>query len=142
MSSEQVEFGRRLRMALKAAGLGESAVQLADLVSVHGGDAVSPQAAHSWIRGKAMPRPGNLKALARALGTRPDALYGELADAGQPAPEAHGHRARASREQRTMNTFFALPHKQREVIRALIELLAAQQRPERERGRVKTGPAV
>jgi len=125
MSNEQVEFGRRLRAALKAAGLGESAVQLADLVSSYGGDAVSPQAAHSWIRGKAMPRPGNLKALARALGTRSDVLYGELADGGQ---QASSHRTVPSREQRTINAFLILPPRQREAIRTLIESLAAQQR--------------
>jgi transcriptional regulator with XRE-family HTH domain len=125
MSSEQAEFGRRLRAALQAAGLGESAVQLADLVSAHGGDAVSPQAAHSWIRGKAMPRPGNLKALARALGTRPDALYGELAEAGQALTETYGSRPVTNRDQRAINTFLTLPPRQREAIRALIEALTA-----------------
>jgi transcriptional regulator with XRE-family HTH domain len=125
MNSEQAEFGRRLRAALKAAGLGESAVQLADLVSGHGGDAVSPQAAHNWIRGKTLPRPGNLKALARALGTRPDLLYGELADAGQEtATPSCNHRTLASRDQRTVNAFLILPPRQREAIRALIEALA------------------
>jgi transcriptional regulator with XRE-family HTH domain len=128
MNNEQTEFGRRLRAALKAAGLGESAVRLADLVSVHGGDAVSPQAAHSWIRGKAMPRPGNLKALARALGTRSDALYGELADAGQQAAAAGNFRTVTSRDQRTINAFLVLPPKQREAIRVLIESLASVDR--------------
>jgi transcriptional regulator with XRE-family HTH domain len=125
MSSEQVEFGRRLRAALKAAGLGESAVQLADLVSSYGGGAVSPQAAHSWIRGKTMPRPGNLKALARALGTRADVLYGELADGGSPAAEAACSRTVPGREQRTFDAFLTLPSPQREAIRTLIEALAA-----------------
>ncbi|MDR0775461.1 MAG: helix-turn-helix domain-containing protein [Azonexus sp.] len=124
MNSEQAEFGRRLRAALKAAGLGESAVQLADLVSSHGGDAVSPQAAHNWIRGKALPRPGNLKALARALDTRPDVLYGALADTGQDAAPSCSRKRLASRDQRTMDAFLVLPPKQREAIRALIESLA------------------
>jgi transcriptional regulator with XRE-family HTH domain len=125
MNSEQAEFGRRLRVALKAAGLGESAVRLADLVSGHGGDAVSPQAAHNWIRGKTVPRPGNLKALARALGTRPDLLYGELADTGQEtAVPPCSHRTLASRDQRTMNAFLILPPKEREAVQALIESLA------------------
>jgi len=132
MSSEQVEFGWRLRAALKAAGLGESAVQLADLVSSHGGEAVSPQAAHNWIRGKTLPRAGNLKALARALGTRADVLYGELADTantvdtGQPVTAVGGCRTVPCREQRTFDDFLALPAKQRDAIRTLIEALAAK----------------
>jgi transcriptional regulator with XRE-family HTH domain len=129
MSDEQAEFGRRLREALKAAGLGESAVQLADLVSSYGGEAVSPQAAHRWIRGKSVPRPVNLKALARALGTRADTLYGELADAGQPAAEPSGCRMVPGREQRTFDAFLTLPSKQREAIRALIEALAERRGP-------------
>jgi transcriptional regulator with XRE-family HTH domain len=125
MNSEQAEFGRRLRAALKAAGLGESAVQLANLVSGHGGDAISPQAAHNWIRGKTLPRPGNLKALARALGTRPHMLYDELADTEQEiATPSCDHRQLTSRDQRTVDAFLVLPLKQREAIRVLIESLA------------------
>ncbi|MDR2852771.1 MAG: helix-turn-helix domain-containing protein [Burkholderiaceae bacterium] len=123
--SEQAEFGRRLRAALKAAGLGESAVRLADLVSCHGGEAVSPQAAHNWIRGKTLPRPGNLKALARALGTRADVLYGEWADSAQQSAEVRCNRSVPDPEQRTFDAFLTLPSKQREAIRTLIEVLAA-----------------
>jgi len=122
--SEQAEFGQKLRTALKDAGMGESAVQLADLVSVNGGEAVSPQAAHNWIRGKAIPRPRNLKALAHGLGTRPELLYGELAGTGQQMIDVRYHRTASSRDQRTMNAFLMLPPKQREIVRGLIESIA------------------
>jgi transcriptional regulator with XRE-family HTH domain len=124
MKNEQEEFGRRLRAALKAAGMGESAVQLADLVSFNGGDAVSVQAAHNWIRGKTLPRPGNLKALARALGTRADLLYGELADTGQHIADGSGHRTTSNRDQRTVDIFLMLPPKQREIVSVLIKSMA------------------
>lgn len=120
MGNEQVEFGKRLRAALKAAGMGESGKQLADLVVEHGGDAVTVQAAHSWIRGKAMPRPANLKALARGLSTRPEVLYGELGDGKRIAEAKKVWQTLNLRDQRTIDGFLTLPAKQRELVGALV----------------------
>jgi transcriptional regulator with XRE-family HTH domain len=115
MKTEQAEFGKRLRHALRNAGLGEGATQLADLVSAHGGDAVTVQAAHNWIHGKTMPRHANLKALARGLGIRPEQLYDDT-----PTSLAGKTGHISARDQRTINAFLSLPPKGRDAVGSLV----------------------
>lgn len=124
MKSEQAEFGARLRSALRHAGLGEGSTELADLVSAHGGEAVSPQAAHNWIRGKAMPRRRNLKALAKALRVDPEQLYGDMPASGRRVSESGTTFAVNAHDQHAIEAYLALPAERRRVVRQLIGLLA------------------
>ncbi|RXR04236.1 helix-turn-helix domain-containing protein [Pseudoxanthomonas composti] len=123
MKKEQAEFGERLRKALRDAGLGEGSKELADLVSSYGGEAVTPQAVHNWIRGKAMPKPQNVRALAKALKLEAGQLYGETRRAGRVAEERLGWTTNA-RDQHAIDAYLALPAERRKVVRELIDLLA------------------
>jgi hypothetical protein len=122
MKKEQAAFGHHLRHALREAGLPESATELADLVSWAGGDAVTPQAAHNWIKGRATPRRQNLKALAAALKISPEALYGDMPDAANPAAGGLG-RAPGARDRQTIDAYLALPLKRRRLVGELVTAL-------------------
>lgn len=123
MKSEQAEFGERLRKALREAGLG-GATELADLVSVHGGEAVTPQAAHNWIRGKAMPRRKNLLALARALRIDPERLYGDAPAPDRRLGEEGAVLAPSAHDRHAIDAYLALPAERRRLVRQLIAFLA------------------
>lgn len=125
MKKEQAEFGARLREALRKAGLGEESKELADLVSERGGDAVTPQAAHHWIRGKTIPRRRNLRALAEMLSVTPEWLLGE--DTGRTRSRI-AEPARATtvglRDQQAIDTYLALPAARRQLVRELLKALS------------------
>lgn len=125
MKSEQAEFGARLREALRKAGLGEESKELADLVSAKGGDAVTPQAAHHWIRGKTVPRRRNLRALAVLLKVTPEWLLGE--DAGKTSNRVGEPRTRGLvgvHDQQAIDMYLSLPPARRELVRTLLRALA------------------
>ncbi|MDR0479055.1 MAG: helix-turn-helix domain-containing protein [Burkholderiaceae bacterium] len=125
MKKEQAAFGEHLRRALRKAGLSESATELADLVSWAGGDAVTVQAAHNWIRGRTMPRRQNLKALAGALKISPEALYGDAPDAAELTAGAsiRANRAPGARDRQTIDAYLALPPKRRRLVGELVAAL-------------------
>lgn len=119
MKNEQVAFGERLRAALQRARLGESPSELVRLLARFGGEPVSPQAVSGWLKGRAMPRQANLRALAKLLSMEPQALqYGE-----------EGRRARETRtefkldplDQLAIENFLALPAIQRKLVRGVID---------------------
>lgn len=125
MKKEQAEFGARLREALLNAGLGEESKELADLVSAKGGDAVTPQAAHHWIRGKTIPRRRNLRALAALLNVTPEWLLGEEGAARKSrVGEPRGSSMVGVHDQQAIDTFLSLPPARRQIIRSLLRALA------------------
>ena len=128
MKSEQVEFGERLRRALRDAGLGEGATELADLVSKYGGGAVTPQAAHAWIRGHSMPRRRNLLALAKALKVEPSLLYGEAQKTERRIADVRSDWKATAHDQHAIDTFLGLSPNRRKTVRELIALLAESDR--------------
>ena len=85
MKSEQAAFGERFRQALKRRGLTQSASELAGLLASHGGVSVAPQAISAWLHGKSLPRPQNMRALARLLHVEPQELQ-TWAATGGPGP--------------------------------------------------------
>jgi transcriptional regulator with XRE-family HTH domain len=122
MKNEQNAFGERLRAALRGARLGESPSELVRLLARFGGEPVSPQAVSGWLKGRAMPRQANLRALAKLLSMEPQQLqYGE-----------DGRRAREPRQgigldpldQLALETFLGLSATQRKLIRNLIDELS------------------
>jgi transcriptional regulator with XRE-family HTH domain len=119
MKNEQVAFGERLRAALQRARLGESPSELVRLLARFGGEPVSPQAVSGWLKGRAMPRQANLRALAKLLSMEPQALqYGEE---GRRAREARTEFKLDPLDQLAIENFLALPAIQRKLVRGVID---------------------
>lgn len=123
MSSEQEKFGLRLREALRAAKLPESAAELARLVPQHGGTAVTTAAAHRWLSGQSIPRAENMRALATLLRVRLDWLYGE--DEGdRKVHDSRGKWQAGAMDRHAIDAFLALDERHRKLVRELISALA------------------
>lgn len=126
MNNEQIAFGARLRAALQHARIVESPSELVKLLARFGGEPVSPQAVSGWLKGRAMPRQANLRALAKLLSMEPQLLqYGED---GLRAREIRQEFKLDPLDQLALETFLALPAAQRKLIRSLIEELARSTR--------------
>lgn len=121
MKKEQAAFGERLHEALRRAQMSENAKELADLVVRHGGDAVTLQAAHRWLRGQSIPRRQNLRALTKVLDVSSEWLLGEDPDTSRQIRKSYSLNPR---DRMAMETFCSLPLERRKVVRALIEMLA------------------
>jgi transcriptional regulator with XRE-family HTH domain len=123
MKSEQAGFGARLREALQKAKLPESAAELARLVPQCGGTAVTTAAAHRWIKGQSIPRPENMRALAKLLKVPLDWLYGEE-PAGRKVREPKGAWEASVVDRHAVDAFLALDERHRKLVRELIAALA------------------
>ena len=126
MKNEQAAFGARLREALGKARLAESPKELADLAASHGGEAVTPQAAHRWIRGISIPRRRTLRALAELLGVSVEWLLGEEAAPRKRAGEATAGFTMEPRDRLAVDAYLALPAARRRLVRELIEALSVK----------------
>lgn len=123
MTSEQEKFGLRLREALRAAKLPESAAELARLVPQHGGTAVTGAAAHRWLAGQSIPRAENMRALAALLRVRLDWLYGE--EEGRKIRDPRAKWEAGALDQHAIDAFLALDERHRRLVRELVSALAA-----------------
>ena len=125
MKSEQAAFGERFRQALKRRGLTQSASELAGLLASHGGVSVAPQAISAWLHGKSLPRPQNMRALARLLHIEPQELqFGSTRKVREsPADWRAGAAPRNALDQHAINAFLVLPAAQRKLVRELIDQL-------------------
>ena len=129
MRSEQEKFGLRLREALRAAKLPESAAELARLVPQYGGTAVTTAAAHRWLAGHSMPRAENMRALATLLRVRLDWLYGETGvEARRRVHEERGGWNASAVDCHAIDAFLALDERHRRLVRELIVALAGTAR--------------
>jgi transcriptional regulator with XRE-family HTH domain len=122
MKNEQIAFGERLRAALQRARLGESPSELVRLLARFGGEPVSPQAVSGWLKGRAMPRQANLRALAKLLSMEPQQL--QYGDDSRRAREVRHEFKLDPLDQLALETFLTLPSAQRKLIRTLIEELS------------------
>ena len=121
MRNEQVAFSERLRAALQRARVGESPVELVRLLARFGGEPVSQQAVSGWLKGRAMPRQANLRALAKMLSLEPQQLqYGD----DKRVREAHGEWRLDPRDQLAIEAFLQLPPTQRKLLRHVIDEFA------------------
>jgi transcriptional regulator with XRE-family HTH domain len=119
MRNEQVAFSERLRAALQRAGLGESPVELVRLLARFGGEPVSQQAVSGWLKGRAMPRQANLRALAKMLSMEPQQL--QYGDDARRVREGKGEWRLDPRDQLAIEAFLQLPTAQRKLLRHLID---------------------
>jgi transcriptional regulator with XRE-family HTH domain len=118
MNNEQVAFSERLRAALRRAGLVESPVELVRLLARFGGEPVSQQAVSGWLKGRAMPRQANLRALAKMLSVEPQQLqYGD----DKRVRESGGEWRLDPRDQLAIEAFLQLPTAQRKLLRHVID---------------------
>lgn len=118
MRNEQLAFSERLRAALQRAGLVESPVELVRLLARFGGEPVSQQAVSGWLKGRAMPRQANLRALAKMLSVEPQQLqYGD----DKRVREARGEWRLDPRDQLAIEAFLQLPPAQRKLLRHVID---------------------
>ena len=122
MKNEQVAFSERLRAALQRARLGESPVELVRLLARFGGEPVSQQAVSSWLKGRAMPRQANLKALAKMLSLEPHQV--QYGDDGKRSRDSRGEWRLDPRDQLAIEAFLQLPTAQRKLLRHLIDEFA------------------
>lgn len=122
MSNEHIAFSERLRAALRRAGLGESPVEVVRLLARFGGDPVSQQAVSGWLKGRAMPRQANLRALAKMLSMAPQQLqYGDDERRARDGREGRVEGRLNPRDQLAIEAFLQLPPHQRKLLRHLIE---------------------
>ena len=119
MRNEQVAFSERLRAALQRARLGESPVELVRLLARFGGEPVSQQAVSGWLKGRAMPRQANLKALAKMLSVEPQQL--QYGDECKRVREPRGEWRIDPRDQLAVEAFMQLSPTQRKLLRNLID---------------------
>ncbi len=116
------EFSKRLRTAMKTAGIKPSGTELERAFSLQWrGTPISLQTATNWINGKHLPRPDRLRVLARVLRTDPHVLmYGP--SESMTVTEGRGpwadHSTHAERQ--TIDTFLSLPAPQRLIVRDVI----------------------
>ena len=116
------EFSKRLRTAMKTAGIKPSGTELERAFSLQWrGTPISLQTATNWINGKHLPRPDRLRVLARVLRTDPHVLmYGP--SESMTVTEGRGpwadHATHAERQ--TIDTFLSLPAPQRLIVRDVI----------------------
>lgn len=122
MSNEHLAFSERLRAALRRAGLGESPVEVVRLLARFGGEPVSQQAVSGWLKGRAMPRQANLRALAKMLSMAPQQLqYGDDDRRGRDGRDGRVDGRLNPRDQLAIEAFLQLPPHQRKLLRHLIE---------------------
>lgn len=123
MKTEQDAFSDRLRAALRQAGMSESPAELVRLLARFGGEPVSQQAVSGWLNGRAMPRQGNMRALAKMLSIEPQQLqFGD----DKRVREARGEWRMNPHDQLAIEAFLKLPASQRKLVRSLIDELGKQ----------------
>jgi transcriptional regulator with XRE-family HTH domain len=123
MKTEQDAFSDRLRAALRQAGMSESPAELVRLLARFGGEPVSQQAVSGWLNGRAMPRQGNMRALAKMLSIEPQQLqFGD----DKRVRENRGEWRLNPHDQLAIEAFLKLPASQRKLVRSLIDELGKQ----------------
>lgn len=123
MSDERFEFSRRLGQAMSAAGYEPRPAILFRLFNArYTGRSVSFQSASRWLSGRSIPEQDKLQVLAELFGVAPQTLrFGEPARVAETRGEWN---AVGARERAVIDTFLALPPRQRELVGELVKVLA------------------
>ena len=105
------EFRKRLRMAMKTAGMKASGPELERAFNLAWrGSPISKQTASNWISGKHMPAPERLLVLAGVLKIDPHALIYGTAESMTVGERRGAWEARASdAERQAIDAFLSLP---------------------------------
>ncbi len=123
---DKLEFARRLRDAMQAAGLEPRPGVLVNLFNTHyWGRSVSFQAVSRWLRGQAIPEQDKLVVLAGVLNIQPEVL--RFGEGVRLSIEQRNHRWEMGvgyLERDTFDAFLQLPAAQRKIIREVIMTFA------------------
>ncbi|MQP76730.1 transcriptional regulator [Stenotrophomonas sp. MYb238] len=127
MSDERFEFSRRLGQAMSAAGYEPRPAILFRLFNArYAGRSVSFQSASRWLGGRSIPEQDKLQVLAELFGVAPHTLrFGDAPRVAEPRAEWN---AVGARERAVIDTFLALPPRQRELVGELVKALAQADR--------------
>ncbi|MHB8448134.1 MAG: hypothetical protein ACYC9P_09455 [Rudaea sp.] len=123
--NEGAEFAKRLATAMRAMGFeARPSVLLARFNTRYDGRGVSFTTASRWLSGESIPEQDKLVVLAREFRVEPHALrYGEKGRSGMRESHPVWPDRVSPRDQAMFEDFLALPAKQREAVRSLIESL-------------------
>jgi len=127
MSDERFEFSRRLGQAMSAAGYEPRPAILFRLFNArYTGRSVSFQSASRWLGGRSIPEQDKLQVLADLFGVAPQTL--RFGDAPRVAEARAEWNAVGARERAVIDTYLALPARQRELVGELVKALAQADR--------------
>jgi transcriptional regulator with XRE-family HTH domain len=123
----KLEFARRLREAMLAAGLDPRPSVLLNLFnSRYWGRSVTFQAVSRWLKGEAIPAQDKLVVLAELLRVEPSVLrFGVQAQARLQAMERRWEEGVGYTERETFEAFLNLPAPQRKLVGDIIRAFAA-----------------
>lgn len=123
MDKEKADFARRLRTALRDAGIEASATVLEKRFnSRYDGIPVTAQAISGWLSGRYLPRQDKIRVLAALVGMDPHVLqYGGKAQVGEGRLAWD---AMTAPDRAMVDAFLSLPAPQRKVVRDLVAFLA------------------
>ena len=119
--SPKEKFSKRIRAAMKQAGMEDSANELRVAFNrTWKGEPVSMQAAWSWFNGKAMPRHDKVLVLADVLNVDPSELQFGVKSQATIAQSPTWEKLTTYGERESIEAFLSLPPKERQVVRNVI----------------------
>ncbi len=118
----KLEFAKRLRDAMQAAGLEPRPGVLLNLFNTnYWGRSVSFQAVSRWLRGEAIPEQDKLLVLAGVLNVQPEVLrFGDGVRQSIEQRKRRWEEGASYLERETFDAFLQLPAAQRKIIREVI----------------------
>ena len=118
----KLEFAKRLREAMQAAGLEPRPGVLLNLFNTHyWGRSVSFQAVSRWLRGEAIPEQDKLLVLAGVLNVQPEVLrFGDGVRQSIEQRKRRWEEGASYLERETFDAFLQLPAAQRKILREVI----------------------
>lgn len=119
---QKLEFAKRLRHAMQAAGLEARPGVLLNVFNTHyWGRSVTFQAVSRWLRGESIPEHDKLIALAGVLKIEPEVLrFGEAVRQSVQEHRQRWDEGVSYLERETFDAFLKLPASQRKIIREVI----------------------
>ena len=122
MKDEKADLAARLRNALTAAGIDQSAVVIEKRFNArYNGPPVTAQAVSMWLNGRAIPRQDKMRVLAAIVGLNPH----ELQYGGRRLGEGRGTWDALHVQDRVMvDAYLNLPAAQRKLVRDLVTVLS------------------
>jgi transcriptional regulator with XRE-family HTH domain len=120
------DFRKRLRAAMKAAGMRVSGTELERAFALEWhGRPISVQTAANWINGKYLPSQDKLPVLARVLKVDPHALLYGASESLSAAEQRREWEDRVNyAERQAIDAFLRLPTPQRLIVRDVINAFA------------------
>ena len=120
------DFSKRVRAAMKAAGLKVSGTELERAFALEWhGRPISVQTASNWISGKYFPSKDKIPVLARVLRVDPhELLYGSPVPLSVAEQRRDWEKGVSYAERQTIDAFLHLPTPQRLIVRDVINAFA------------------